>query len=188
MICDPLECEEESADASLIIAANAYREVVALHCSGQPVIDSEKVIKCSRIAIERVKYLTEYLKKSLEIDKENRAKSIDSVGFANAIRTGIMSAIQPDLNLLDVIKVDQIEEEEPMDRTDEQMETQNIYFYGRGTASIGDGGPSKWTFNAPVVDSDGSNDEIFPLEIGSNKIKSKSDDEEEEEVMILNVN
>ena len=190
MICDPLECEEESSDASLIVSANSYREIVSLHCSGKPVVDSETIIKCSQKAIERVKHLTEFVKKSLESDKQIRSKSIESVGFANAIRNGLISNIQkPNNNLLDVIKIDKIEEEEPMDETPVE-ETRNVYLYGRGIGGIGEGGQTQWQFSKPQnMDSEESNDEILPLKVEPNpkskRKEFKSDDEEEEEVMIL---
>lgn len=194
IISDPQECEEESADARLIISANSYREIVSLHCSGKPVINSEMTIKCSQIAIERVKYLTEFIKNTLQKDKEMRDQDIESIGFANAIRSGDISSIQkPNLNLLNVMKVDKVEEEEPMDETPVE-ETQNIYLYGRGIAGIGEGGKSQWKFDEiqTINDSDESNDEILPLVVEPNPSKSykqktnpSNSDEEEDEVVIL---
>lgn len=191
MICDPNESEENSGDACLVIAANSYRQLLGLHCLGKPVIDSDIIINCSRIAIERSKKLTEFLKNSIESDRQKRSDSLESVGFANAIRTGIMSGIQkPDFNLLDVIKIDKIEDEEPMDQIPEEV-TPNVYLYGRGIGSIGEGGPSKWQFTAPADDSEESNDVIIfdPKEEEKQKNrKTKSDDEEEDEIMIIESN
>jgi len=186
LICDPNECEEEAADASLVVSANIYREIVGLHCLGKPVVDSEKVMICSQIAIERVKHLTEFVKSSLQTDRENRSKSAATVGFANAIRAGIMSGDErPDLNLLDVIKVNRVEEDEPMEPQVVETPTDNVYLYGRGIAGIGEGGQTQWQFNDQftTIDSDESNDEILTLE--GKPYDMKGDDEEEEEVMII---
>ena len=194
MICDPQECEEESADASLVVAANSYREIVSLHCSGKPVVNSDTIIKSSQIAIERVKYLTEFIKNALQKDKEMRVQDMESIGFANAIRTGNISNIQkPNLNLLNVMKVDKVEEEEPMDETPAE-ETQNVYLYGRGIAGIGEGGKSQWKFDAiqSINYSDESNDEILPLVVEPNQLKSpkrktnpNDSGDEEDEIVIL---
>ncbi|CAG2101704.1 unnamed protein product [Medioppia subpectinata] len=188
LVCDPNQCEEESADALLVVSANTYREIIGLHCFGKPVIDSEKVINCSQKAIERVKYLTEFMKNSLQTDKEKRINSPESIGFANAIRTGIMSGIErPEMNLLDVIKVDRIEEDEPMEPEVVDAPTDNVYLYGRGIGGIGEGGKTQWQFNdqSEQIMSDESNDEILTLEdIQKQKIEKMSD-EEEEDVMII---
>ena len=190
MICDPLECEEDSSDASLVVAANSYREIVSIHCSGKPVVDSETIIKCSQKAIERVKYLTEFVKNSLESDKQIRSKSIESVGFANAIRSGLISNIErPHLNLLNVIKVDKIEEEEPMEEAAVE-ETKNVYLYGRGIGGIGEGGQVQWKFNTKeAMESEESNDEILPMIVEPNKSSkrkvSKSESEEEEDEVVV---
>ena len=189
MICDPLE--EESCDASLVVAANSYREVVSIHCSGKPVVDSETIVKCSQKAIERVKYLTEFVKKCLESDKQMRSQNIESIGFANAIRSGLISNMSaPHFNILNVIKVDQIEEEEPIQQIAAE-ETPNVYLFGRDIGTIGEGGQPKWKFNTiqTIESDDESNDEILPLIVEPNKSSKKmsknEDEEEEDEVVVL---
>ncbi|XP_053200774.1 exosome complex component RRP45-like [Panonychus citri] len=83
-VCDPTQAEEQVSDGHLIVGANNYREITTIHISGKSSINKDIVIKCCQLAIERSKYLTNFVKDAVERDLAQRNSGI---GLRNLINS-----------------------------------------------------------------------------------------------------
>lgn len=89
IICDPTEEEEDFLHNALIICANVYKEIVAIQSIGLLSLTSfskQLLNTCSKIAFERVKFVTDYLKKCLE--KHSELGPYNCYDFHQAMKNG----------------------------------------------------------------------------------------------------
>lgn len=207
IVCDPVDYEETIADGEIVIGANSYSEIVTIHCNGKSKADYKTINYCSSIAVDRAKKLTEIVKTAFESDKQSRINK-QEIGFAKAIELGQLNSFQNahlaelDVQKLNVVEDDQKEEIMIID----DRPTVNIYQYGRGLASIGEGGPSSWQFEQIESDEDvadenvdenvvDENEDLVEIQTNDSIVKDKqgmeitlSSDEDDDEVTILDSN
>lgn len=143
--------EELVCEGYLIIGANLYREITTLHVSGKAIVNKEKILCCSRLAIERIKETTELLKKVLEEDKKLRLKEdADIIGFTSLIKGGD-NVLCGHLKQTKTVQIEEEEEfvPEEMDVVEMASNTK-AYRFDPNTVGIGEGGPSRWEFDENV--------------------------------------
>ncbi|KAH9391384.1 Exosome complex component RRP45 [Tyrophagus putrescentiae] len=90
MITDPTEEEEEHLRNVLVVCANTYGEIVAIQSLGRISLSSSGQLlkECTRMAFERVRFVTDYLKAEIakQEKEQNNSPSSFEGGFFEALR------------------------------------------------------------------------------------------------------
>lgn len=170
---DPLEAEELVCDGYLVVGANIYREITTIHISGRSMIDKKIVLACCNLAIDRSKFLTNFVKNSVQQDIDKRSTSSLTSDSANLL--GYVPLIKSDSYVLcgyrkEAVKLSQMEqattenEEMDIEFVNDVTSKTKTYRFAKDTVGIGEGGKSKWTFVEDFEDLD-SDDEIEEGEI-----------------------
>lgn len=130
IVCDPTEEEELNSLGYIILGTNNFKEVTAIHITGKSRILKEVVLKCCTMAWERTNFLMEFVKKTLDEDKQLRTdKNIQNnlVGFVPLIKSSSSNLFTFSKEFKQIV----IEELETKDQTDEIQfeETYNTRMY-----------------------------------------------------------
>jgi len=75
-LIDPISVEEKVMDGSLMISMNKHHEVCCMQMNGSVQINKDQIVRCTNIAALKVKFITQFVMKALEIDTENRKKKL----------------------------------------------------------------------------------------------------------------
>ncbi|OTF77736.1 exosome complex component RRP45-like protein, partial [Euroglyphus maynei] len=101
LICDPTEEEEDFLQNVLIICANVYKEIVAIQSIGPLSLRSfsQRLLRsCTEKAFERVRYVTNYLKSTLQMHINSggggQQQLFERYGFYEAMLNGDLSIIR----------------------------------------------------------------------------------------------
>merc|ERR1712135_206469 len=76
LLIDPISVEEKVMDGSLMISMNKHHEVCCMQMNGSVQINKDQIVRCTNIAALKVKFITQFVMKALEIDTENRKKKL----------------------------------------------------------------------------------------------------------------
>lgn len=72
VLADPSLLEENTADAHLAVALNAYKELCGLHLGGKAFMTPDNILQCTARAARRVTLVVELIQNALEKDKIER--------------------------------------------------------------------------------------------------------------------
>lgn len=157
MICDPTEEEEDFLKNVLVVCANTYREIVAIQSLGRLSLSSfskQLLNNCSTRAFDRVKFVTDYLKKQLE-DHKKSSGFIDRYCFDESMKNG-------DLCIVKNYKRNPI------------FGDGNSFTMPDSELDIGDGGASKWIYPEYNEEYDEDEEEEQTVEQTESNISEKS--------------
>uniref|UniRef100_T1KHG2 Exosome complex component RRP45 n=2 Tax=Tetranychus urticae TaxID=32264 RepID=T1KHG2_TETUR len=145
-VCDPTQAEEQVCDGYLIVGSNIYREITTIHISGKSAITKDVVLNCCQLAIERSKFLTNFVKLVVEQDLKKRSTEGAEIGYAPLIRESS--------SVLCSYKKEEIELQEVQENYDdddviidlEVAQNTKMYRYASDTVGIGEGRGQNWDF------------------------------------------
>ena len=204
MITDPTEEEEEHLRNVLVVCANTYGEIVAIQSLGRISLSSSGQLlkECTRMAFERVRFVTDYLKAEIaKQEKENNSSSLPSSfegGFFEALRQPgclelciardyrrsaifgsgryngfTMPAADEDLSVTNSTK------NSTSKATEEDL---SLFLRSHRQANkIGEGGLSKWGLEPALDFHDGQNDDDEGDEEGEDDEEAEDGELEDEE-------
>ncbi|KAK3925461.1 Exosome complex component RRP45, partial [Frankliniella fusca] len=92
IVADPTLIEEQTAEASLSVGMNAYRELCGLHLGGQALSDHQSILKIVQKAGASAAEIVQLIKKALAEDEEARIKN-EVVGLSACIRAGRITTL-----------------------------------------------------------------------------------------------
>ncbi|KAE8751729.1 hypothetical protein FOCC_FOCC001578 [Frankliniella occidentalis] len=92
IVADPTLIEEQTAEASLSVGMNAYRELCGLHLGGQALSDHQSILKIVQKAGASAAEIVQLIKKALAEDEEARTKN-EVVGLTACIRAGRITTL-----------------------------------------------------------------------------------------------
>lgn len=72
IVADPTLIEEQTAEASLSVGMNAYRELCGMHLGGQALSDHQSILKVVQKAGSSAAEIVQLIKESLAADEEAR--------------------------------------------------------------------------------------------------------------------
>lgn len=224
VIIDPEEKEEDVISGRFTVAFNIHNEICCAQMSGGVAIDYEQILQCAKIASIKAGDITDVVKAALEEDTIRRtpAPTVKRPGLKDPVTAPTLESAK---NSTDIPKIELVKDSVPVSTpqsithtvaqatkevltdiaqnlengkpmevdTDSLKPVENL---GRGTALIGDGKPSAWSY------SDSENDEDTNENMGNlhkknvkNKKTSKEktsqelplndDSEEEDSVQLL---
>ena len=163
-IVDPSEMEEMVCEGYLVVAANVYRELTALHISGKSMIDKNNILKCCQMAIDRTKRLTDFLKKKLAEDAKMRAEdNFEAFGFSAHLKMG-GQAICGAKQSVEIIEPEEEEDEDEEWNEEEICEGTKAFRFASADeepdSRVGEGGPSTWGVDFEMGDKDSEDEEV----------------------------
>ena len=152
LICDPTEEEEDFLHNVLIICANVYKEIVAIQSIGPLSLRSfsQRLLRsCTDKAFERVRFVTNYLKQTLEMHVNTsgqKQQPFERYGFYEAMLNGDLCIIR------DYDRHPVLGDEQHIDHHHNNGENDNEILEKIHNIDIGFGGPSKWAIqiNKPL--------------------------------------
>ena len=74
ILLDPTRMEEQCSSSSLIISATKDGEIIQMSKPGGEAIDAVTLLRCSEVAVKKVKEVHEIIGRALERDKERRGE------------------------------------------------------------------------------------------------------------------
>ncbi|XP_068718992.1 exosome complex component RRP45-like isoform X1 [Montipora capricornis] len=206
LVVDPTDKEEIVMDGRMTMAMNIHREICGAVMGGGVSLESDQIIRCSKIASVKVAEIISLIQESLAEDAKQR--SIGKTGFTESGKRPpvitIASTDESDVDLTEAV-------EKATERSNQlsSVPTHDPWIAelkGPGTAQIGEGGNNAWF----VIDDDDdelleNNDELEITDVRERKATPisqtsqqengkkvvhctvESDNSEEEEVVILTV-
>lgn len=204
LLVDPTDKEETIMNGRMIMAMNIHREICGAVMGGGVSLESDQIIRCSKIASVKVSEIVTFIQEALEEDTKQRA-----VGKTGLIESDmkpdiitVTSADESDVDITEAV-------EKSSDWQSSEMPEESPWvaeLKGQGTAEIGEGGDNSWI----VLDDDDddhdeemkNDDEIkitrekntpetikqSPQQKNGSKVEQytvESDGSEEEDVVIL---
>ncbi|XP_004535179.1 exosome complex component RRP45 [Ceratitis capitata] len=91
-IADPSVLEERVADSALVFGLNSFRELCCLNLGGTTLTSSNLLLQCATRAARRAKFVVDYVKEVLELDKLAREEDRNS-GFTECVRLNKITAL-----------------------------------------------------------------------------------------------
>ncbi|KAJ1521131.1 hypothetical protein ONE63_002830 [Megalurothrips usitatus] len=92
IVADPTLIEEETAEASLSVGMNAYRELCGIHLGGKAISDPDSVLKVVQKAGAAAAEIVQFIKESLAADEKARANN-EVCGLSACIRAGNITTL-----------------------------------------------------------------------------------------------
>lgn len=144
LLVDPTDKEETIMDGRMTMAMNIHREICGAVMGGGVSLESDQIIRCSKIASVKVAELTELIKASLAEDSKQRSQG--KTGFIESDKKTcaitIASTDESDVNLTEAI-------ERAEERCSEMSSVPPDFplqseLKGHGTAQVGCGGDNTW--------------------------------------------
>lgn len=71
-MADPSLLEEGVSEAQLVFAINSFKEICSIHLGGSTFANTQLILQCASKAATRAFNVVELIKKSIEVDLENR--------------------------------------------------------------------------------------------------------------------
>lgn len=91
-VADPSAAEERTADSSLVFGLNSFRELCCLNLGGTTLTSSTLLLQCAARAARRAKFVVDYVKETLELDKTAREDNRNA-GFTECVRLNKITAL-----------------------------------------------------------------------------------------------
>lgn len=199
MLVDPTDKEEVVMNGRMIMAMNIHREICGAVMGGGVSLESEQILRCSKIASVKVTEIVALIQEALEEDSKQRA--LGKTGLLESdVAPSIITVTSADESEVDISEVvENVTERQYNEMTTIEENPWGAQLKGPGTAQIGEGGDNSW------IVLDDADEEMEESEIISEKRTSESptpvsqqknggkvvqssgdsDDSEEEDVVIL---
>lgn len=91
-VADPSVSEERTADSALVFGLNSFRELCCLNLGGTTLTSSTLLLQCATRAARRAKFVVDYVKEMLELDKMARDDNRNA-GFTECVRLNQITAL-----------------------------------------------------------------------------------------------
>ncbi|XP_011193514.1 exosome complex component RRP45 [Zeugodacus cucurbitae] len=91
-VADPSVSEERTADSALVFGLNSFRELCCLNLGGTTLTSSTLLLQCATRAARRAKFVVDYVKEKLELDKMAREENRNA-GFTECVRLNQITAL-----------------------------------------------------------------------------------------------
>uniref|UniRef100_A0A034VUD5 Exosome complex component RRP45 n=1 Tax=Bactrocera dorsalis TaxID=27457 RepID=A0A034VUD5_BACDO len=91
-VADPSASEERTADSALVFGLNSFRELCCLNLGGTTLTSSTLLLQCATRAARRAKFVVDYVKETLEFDKNAREDN-KNTGFTECVRLNQITAL-----------------------------------------------------------------------------------------------
>jgi len=151
LLVDPTEKEEIVMNGRMIMAMNIHREICGAVMGGGVSLESDQIIRCSKIASVKVAEIVALIQDALAEDAKQRA--VGKTGLIESdTRPSIITVTSADESDVDITEA--VEKSTDQHADSSTMPVKEIpwkaEFKGPGTAQIGEGGDNTWT----VIDED----------------------------------
>ncbi|KAJ7357635.1 Exosome complex component RRP45 [Desmophyllum pertusum] len=153
LLVDPTDKEEIIMNGRMIMAMNIHREICGAIMGGGVSLESDQILRCSKIASVKVAEIVALIQEALAEDSKQRA--VGKTGLIESDTTPsiitVTSADESDVDITEAVEKatdrQNVSEMSPLSVEETPWEAE---FKGPGTAQIGEGGDNSWT----VIDDD----------------------------------
>ncbi|XP_031573530.1 exosome complex component RRP45-like isoform X2 [Actinia tenebrosa] len=178
-------------DGHMMMAMNIHREICGAVMGGGVSLETEQIIRCSKIAVVKVEEITQLIKDALEEDEQERM--IGKVGVFESAKNHITTMIteSTEMDLTDALQNASEQSKKACRSLGEQNSNwhSELKVPGPGTAQIGHGGENTWSSlqeDLIIIESDEEKAAVSKSPMFETKTQVVSDeDSEEEDVVIL---
>lgn len=147
LLVDPTEKEEKVMDGKMVIGMNKHREICTLQMAGDMLLMDDQILRCSNIAVVKVKEISDLIQTALENDRIARSTGA-KFGFAESVEPQKITAMQKELAEVDLSNLSSKEAElltapETPESSSEssssscEINSPCIKLWGAGTAQLG---------------------------------------------------
>ncbi|XP_063922852.1 uncharacterized protein LOC135137195 [Zophobas morio] len=180
VVADPSLTEEGSADATLTIGLNGFKELCGLHLGGKAELMPHVILNTVTKATHRANIVIEEIKTSIKIDNEARTKKLP-LGFHTERKGGANSDVS-EISLHHWQEIKKSKKKKNKQKPVEPTESPQIKVIGEGLAvHVPQEKPDRQ--ESWIVDS--SDDDLMIVEKPREQILLHDSDSEEENVIIL---
>lgn len=199
LLVDPTDKEEVVMNGRMIMAMNIHREICGAVMGGGVSLESEQILRCSKIASVKVTEIVALIQEALEEDSKQRA--LGKTGLLESDTTpSIITVTSADESEVDISEaVEKVTERQYNETTTIEENSWGAQLKGPGTAQIGEGGVDSWIVldetdeemeESEIISEKRNNESPTPVSQQKNGGKvvhfiGGSDDSEEENVVIL---
>lgn len=147
VLVDPTDKEEKVMDGKMVIGMNKHREICTLQMAGDMLLMEDQILRCSNIAVVKVKEISDLIQIALENDKKARSTGA-KFGFAESVEPQKITSMQKDLAQVDLSNLSSKEEallhspessqlSSESSSSGSESNTPHIKLWGAGTAQLG---------------------------------------------------
>jgi len=153
LLVDPTDKEEIIMNGRMIMAMNIHREICGAVMGGGVSLESDQIIRCSKIASVKVSEIVALIQEALEEDTKQRA--VGKIGLLESdMKPSIVTVTSADESDVDITEA----VENATDWQSSEIPEESPWIAelkGQGTAQIGEGGDNSWI----ILDDDDDDDD-----------------------------